>query len=175
MRSKLAQRCRKLFEERLAASLPQFERIKTSKVGPTSRLYGYQVTEGVWFLIMHQISHQDEHFTVELMTNTDPGVPLLGAFRNPREDPYTIPIRFRFSRMWSATKSDPWWELEPAPSGAEITRRLREMDFSETPIEELMPKVEPLVDEAFAKLMEYGVPYFNEVAAKNELNVTRPL
>ena len=36
---------------------------------------------------------------------------------------------------------------------------------AEAPVEKLMPSVRPLVIDAIAKLEEYGVPLFEEVAA----------
>jgi hypothetical protein len=141
--------------------------IKGASIQPTNRLYGYKAYGDTWFMIMHQVSHNDEHFTIELMTNTAAELPLSGASRNPKVDPYRVPIRFRAARLWSSSAKDPWWEVEPAMTRQEIERRLRDHDYCSTPVDEFLPRLEPLVDDAVDKLIESAVPYFQKVMEAN--------
>jgi hypothetical protein len=78
--------------------------------------------------------------------------------------------RGRLARQWQKFGADPHWDLAPEKTAAmdahiDALAKGRELEYpSDLPVEQLLPRVDPLVRDAIAKLEEYGMPLFRRVA-----------
>ena len=174
MRSELAKAVKKQFEARLKRELPQFRPVTSAETPAGCRLFEWQVASELSTFLLLVIS-RDDRFTVEGAWSSDgqfpnrllPGYPINFPAENVRRDePKDGRFRFRLSRLWQP-RGDPWWELVPQPSMAELQARLDRLAqgiIDDPPVEEALQKVEPLVDDAVRKVALHAVPYFLEIA-----------
>jgi hypothetical protein len=165
----------------MARHLPMFQPID-ARGAETGPMFAYAAGTGFTFFINIYASQKRDAFTVELAWSesgewpTDSGnVPRDWAeLRLVKTPPKDGKYRFRLTKLWLVPKMDPWWEITPRASVAEILRRdprdlgyLEEMDIAEA-----VERLRNLLADAIAKTVEYGIPYFRNVA--NERGIAWP-
>lgn len=157
MRKELARATRRAFGARLSAVAPQFEEMKGENVGPGSVLYAWQQRPGPVFYILLQFHRFEDWFTLELASSRQAKWPAYALPRDPWDESPDGEVRFRLGRLWEPRKGV-WWEFCPrVPYDAPLQDHLKRL-----PVEELLPKVGPLVDDAIEHVVKYALPYIDQ-------------
>jgi len=165
MRKEYGAAVRKQFQKRISQILPQFALVKGEKnTAPGAPLYRYSVAEDLAFYIYLALAGLHDKFTVEIAWSRDGHFPEPVAFANPRDESKESGLCFRLCLLWNLP--DYWWIVEPSESTARLIQRAREWDYSLPPAEEFLPNIPIALDDVFAKIEEYAIPYFQEIAAK---------
>lgn len=172
MRSKIANALRKYFTERLRQKWPSLNEAKNNDLPSGCRLYEWRLETNLKFYLLLQPSSNSERFTIELVWTKNNEYPFSNDTMFPYDEPVNGSLRFRIGKLWSDPKTDFWWWIVPPQTPAESLRRMKERDFSQPSIEELLPKVYSLVDDAIFHIQKYVIPYMQEIAKKHgdELN-----
>ena len=165
MRSKLGKAVRARFAARLRGVLPQFREIKTAEIPPGSRLYCWERAPDLSFYLLLLVFPQWDEFTIEVAWSRKGQFPDRTMFCDPDEEPQDGTLGFRLGRLWEVNKGV-WWQLTEYPSPAQLERSLLTGQDVMPPVEEIMPNVIPMVDDAINRIVEYAVPYFTKVAKK---------
>jgi hypothetical protein len=177
MRAALATAVRKAFERKLKDELPQFRRVEGLAVPDVCRVYEWKVTEPFRLYLMLQLHRQEDSFTLEI------GWSLNGRWPEHSSFPDTLPdvssfseVTFRIGLLWSRSP-DFWWDLAPRPSSVPLEEALKDYEafvegFKKRPdVSEGLAKVEPLVEDAFARLRQHALPYFKKIATAAEVDL----
>jgi hypothetical protein len=107
-------------------------------------------------------SPKDDRFTVEGAWSRTGDFPNSALPSDPNQELIEQEVRFRLSSLW--TKKDVWWWLGREPTLQDL------INAREQPLDDKMRHVEPQVDAAIQKVMEYALPYFKRIAGKCEYN-----
>lgn len=176
MRAAIAKAVRKAFERRLKDELPQFRRVHGLALPDECRVYEWKVTELFRLYLMLQLHRQEDSFTIEI------GWSLNGRWPEDAELPDVPPdvgenraTRFRIGLLWSKNP-DFWWDLAPRPSAVPLEEALKDYDaflegFRRPDLSEGLAKVEPVLKDAFARLREHALPYFERIATAAEIGL----
>jgi hypothetical protein len=163
MQRELVRAVRRQFALRLRAEIPQFEEARARGLPSECRLYELKVGATLAFYLVLQHHRSWESFTVEVAWSQEGEYP---ASALPAESPDDLlenaEMSFRLGRLW-AGKKDVWWELVPRLSvlqGATFDDFMKDPE----PIENLLPKVKPVVEDAIQHVLSDGLPYFRKVA-----------
>lgn len=165
MQSKLAKALRSQFEKELKNSLPAFSSDDHSEVPSGWRSYRFKVTPTLTLFVVLCLSPRDDRFTVELGWSEIGRLPVSGAFR-PTDSPRDGGLMFRLSVLWHPQGRDHWWVL-----GHERTLEEMANFVPDQPAEEKMPDVVPKVADAIEKIVTFGLPYFEKIAADKGVTV----
>lgn len=163
MRSALVKAVRKRFSLRLRAELPGFVEAKGNDLPAECRLYEWRISGQLRFYLVLQHHRNRDWFTLEIAWTRNGRWPAHSAVpASPYEDPQSGDLCFRLGRLWARDQKDIWWEFSPrlSPLDAAFDDVVKEL-----PLEELIPKVEPLVEDAIRHLIEDAMPYFRKVAS----------
>jgi len=157
MRKDLAKAVIDRFSERLGELIPGFKRDRKEAAPSGSALF--RLSSGtLTFFVLLQLHRNEDWFTVELAWSARGHLPETSDGQVPDTDMPPTEAAFRLGKLW-APKRDVWWELAPKPpDGAGI------LDYMlRVPLPEAMARVEPLVDDAVAKIHDHGAPVFKRV------------
>jgi len=163
MRKELVRAVRKQFALRLRATIPDFREIDCGPLSSHFSLYEWKAGEALTFFVALQHHRNEDSFTIEI-----------GWSRNGRWPTNSLPasapddysedgeMHFRLGKLWAGNK-DVWWEFTARVSALQATFD----DFMKEPepIGSLLPKVEPLVEDAIQHLVSDGLKYFGRVAS----------
>jgi hypothetical protein len=140
-------------------------------------VYEWKATEQFRLYLMLQLHRQEDSFTIEI------GWSLKGRWPEAAVLPDTPPeasesgeARFRVGLLWSGNP-DFWWDLVPRPSAVPLEEALKDYEafvegFKKRPdVSEGLGNVEPLVEDAFARLRQHALPYFKKVATAAEFDL----
>lgn len=170
MRAALAKAVRESFEKHLKAGLPLFRRLRGNRLPVECRPYEWAVTESFRLHLLLQLHRSEDSFTLEV-----------GWSRRGRWPEYVSPpvsadeaasaeeMRFRIGLLWSKS-ADYWWDLVPRASTVPLEEVVNDYQGfldrfqAQPPIPEVLSRVEPIVDDAFRRIREYAMPYFERVA-----------
>lgn len=153
--------------------LPQFQVYESIKAHQGSRLYGWSAPPNVTFFIALIIDTKArERFTIEIGWSID-GKYRCGPTTSNPEDSSTEPaISFRLSRLWERGGKEKWWELtkqmpdntSETLSPEEFIAQLMNDDF----IQDGLKNIGPIIEEVFALISEYAIPYFDRILETKE-------
>jgi hypothetical protein len=172
MKNKLANPLRKYFAEQLKQEWPNFIEVKESNLPSGCRLYEWKLGTNFKFYLLLQISEKAEEFTLELAWTELDGYPYDSHTISPWSEPINGSLRFRIGKLWADRKTDFWWYVVQPLTPEESLRKMKARDFSEPSIEELLPKVNPLVDDAIFHIQKYVIPYMQEISKKYGYELT---
>ena len=165
MQSKLAKALRNQFETELKRNVPAFLEDKESELPPGWRSYRLNVAPGLTLFIALCLSPKDDRFTVELGWSEIGRLPAAGAF-GPTDPPKGGGLTFRLSALWHPQRHDYWWVL-----GRQRTLEEMANFVPDQPAEEKLPDVAPKVADAIEKIVMFGLPYFEMIAAEKGVSV----
>lgn len=162
MRAPLAKLVRKEFGVRLKSVAPHFSEAKGEDIPPGDRLFVWEVAPTVRFYLLLQVHQHEDWFTIELGISRSGRWPAYALSPIEPESPAQGDRRFRLGRLWSPAQLDVWWELAPRPApGASFD------DYAKrAPVEDLLPKVGLLVEDAARRFEEYGMPWLRKAATE---------
>jgi len=170
MRKALANAVRMAFEQRLKDELLHFRRVNGFALPDECRVYEWKVTELFRLFLMLQLHRQEDSFTLEV------GWSLHGRWPEDADLPDAPPevsekgaTRFRIGLLWTK-KADIWWDLAPRPSAVPLEEALKNYDgflegLKRPDLSEGLAKVDPTVKEAFERIREQALPYFERITA----------
>src|SRR5262249_35789805 len=143
-------------------------------------LFGWEVGPGLSFYLLLVISAREDRFTVEVAWSRNGHFPARATPSQPidfpelnvrRDEPRDGDFRFRLARLWTPRGADPWWELAPRRSLADLQEQLQQLSEGRAPneetVDEALNKVGPLVDDAVRRIVEHALPYFRGVGASH--------
>jgi hypothetical protein len=194
MRRQLANAVRKEFDACLRQNLPHFHPVKPGKIEflgrmkseipAGNRLYLWDYAGDLYFYLVLVVASQKmgDAFTVECAWTRNARFPstLFCMFPRgvpksdiPPDTPENGDMRFRMGDIFPEP-DDCWWWVAPRPSFEEFNKWLLEGDFEEEklfgppeiPLEEAMKNVTPCVEDAVRHIVEYVIPYFEEIIAE---------
>jgi hypothetical protein len=156
--SKLVKDC---FDRRFKEDLPLFR--PKPKETAVFRTYSAKVGELLTcYLLVGAPGHQNE-FTIELAWSTDGRVPDWQPFADMESERKNGSLRFDLCKTWGC-KDQHWWVIESATIGQQ---RVINGDFSMVPVEPFLPGIPGLVDDATARILEFGIPYLEQIALEH--------
>jgi len=163
MRSAVARAVRNRFASRLRDEIPQFKEWGDENVSSGDRLCRWQVAPGLTFYIMLQFHRLEDWFTVELAWSRSGQWPAVAPLPSAvDEEPVSGALRFRLGRLWAPPEKDVWWELAPKP----LVEAGLDSFLNRVPEKDLLPKVEPAVENAIQHVVRDALPYFRKVATR---------
>ena len=171
MRAPLAKAVRKEFATRLKEVVPEFVEAKGENIPPGDRLFLWEVSDELRFYLLLQFHPYEDWFTLEVAVSRSGHWPAFALLPNsPEADVRDNDLRFRLGRLWAPPQQDVWWELAPRPEcGASMDEYMKRV-----PVDDLFPRVKPLVDDAVQRVVEYGAPYFQRAASERQIDQGRP-
>ena len=177
MRSAIGKELRKQFGAELRTRLPAFKRAKGVSPAGFPRWVFEAAPDLIFFIKLQALPRHDE-FVLEVGW-TDGGP--IEYRENYQSEVNTAARRWgaRLSQFWfSGPGGEPVWEVAPRPSqdekdgwGRAFVRGERSSYLPpDPPVEEILPRVGPLVKDAVDKLEEYAIPVFRRVANERGLS-----
>ena len=164
IRKELLARFRLEFERRL----PDFHSHKEKLDDPT---WAWQEAPKLTFFVQLQLCDNKDQFVLEIAWSEDGLFPWwpMPSTRLQIDAPQW---HVQLARLWATAAMADAWEIVPAETAsAERKARLAALDrgevqefMRETPEEEYLPRVAPLVEDAVQKLIDFGLPLFRRVA-----------
>jgi hypothetical protein len=130
--------------------------------------WALETTPSITFFVMLQPFDGRDEFAIEVAWSDDCKFPWeqFGSL-----DIVAAKCRGRLSRLWSIGKVSEVWEVVPRETPEQQHERiesLKRKDFRqwryEMPVEEAIPRVQPLVADAINKFAQYGIPLFRSIA-----------
>jgi len=184
---------RREFDACLREKLPQFHSVKPGQVeflgkkeieiSLGDRLYLWNFSKDLYFYLLLVIaaSKMGDRFTVEGAWTQNARFPSKlfcmsphGVLRSdiPPDSPQNGDMRFRLGGLFP-DPCDHWWWVAPRPSFDEFNEWILEGDFEgkklygpiEMDVEKAMKNIKPCVRDAINKIIEYVIPYFEDVIA----------
>lgn len=159
MKAALGKLVRKHLHKRVRESLPQFTLNRSAKMPPGCSLYEYRLQSCITLYMVLLCAPQADRFNIEIGWSTNDVLPASGCFL-PTTAVKGDGIVFRLWRLWRQDSVDHWWHL-----GRELTLEELARFAPEDPNETKIAQVEIQVEDAFQRLLDYGVPYWEKVAA----------
>jgi hypothetical protein len=182
VRSKLGKAVRDRFRKQMSLRFPGFKETRGAEVPAGWQVFGLEVAPDMAFYVVLAIFPKEDRFAFEGAWTRNGRFPAYVGLLNPkgfpdaavrRDEAHSGDFRFRLANLWQPR--DHSWDLVPPPSLQEFMRQQNEMIRhgklpEEPPIEEALGKVDALVDDALAKIDEYLLPYFDQVAVESAHN-----
>lgn len=142
------------------------------KLTPECRPYEWAHDAKLRFFLVLQVHRSEDRFTIEVAWSGNGAwpeghVPLPDA---PLLDHPSGEVRFRIGLLWKP-QPDHWWELVPGRVVAESPPAPRDPEAiwraitNPLPVEVALGAVPAAVDDAIARVRDFVVPYFEQVAA----------
>ena len=179
MRTEIAKAVRKIFAQKVQQELGHFSLLPSRKIRAGDLLFRWEIRSDLNAYIYVFLSPKDnqDKFAIELACSAgefplqmarDPAVQKEGA------------VRFRLPQLykdeWPKRNWEPMWEIGPHESPKEAIDRtmalIRNPESSGSrdsllPIEEVLPLVEPQVQDAIDRIKRYGMPFFENIARES--------
>jgi hypothetical protein len=125
--------------------------------------------------MLHFRTNTIEEYTIELaFSNSErypveevPALPEQFAKRGVSYLASRKSCRFRLPDLWrtSEQRDEFWWEITPRHKTMEYAREFSMTGkIIQTPLEESLSRVVPSVSDAFDKIRQYGIPFFDGLA-----------
>ncbi|HEX2972377.1 MAG TPA: hypothetical protein VHP11_08585 [Tepidisphaeraceae bacterium] len=179
VRRELGKAVRDRFRKQMGLRFSGFKEDRGAEVPTGWQVFGLEIASDLAVYIILAIFPGEDRFTIEGAWTRNGRFPadvrLLWPKEYPeadvrRDDAYNGDFRFRLATLWQPR--DRSWDLVPPPSLQEFIRQQNEMIRhgklpEEPPIEEALGKVDVLVDDAMAKIDEYLLPYFDQIAVES--------
>ncbi len=166
MRTKLAKTLRKTFKEKMKVRFPAFKEVEDHEDPGGGLLFAQRLSDRMFFYVLLDVSPKRDEFAV-----IAGWTPVEGAFEHMTDDPDVSQPQW-FWRLRGPSKgrwkrTDDWWLLQPrpplwGPSPAE-QKAYTDAVMHEPKQEDLMHKVEPMVEEAMQRIEQQAVPCFERV------------
>lgn len=166
MRSPVRKQLVATFQREFENRYPQFSPVKLPR-GATVKIWDWEIAPQLVFFVMLQPFNDEDVFRVEVAWNEDHEYPWMRSGDVNIEAPN---LREGLGWLWASTSKEPLWDLDPEVG---IARRARFEALArdepvsyppDTPIDVLMPRVAPLVEDCLQKFEQYGWPLFKKVA-----------
>jgi YD repeat-containing protein len=164
MRSSLQKMVFSRLASELQSRLPQFTPLP--KQGAL-RLWQWAISDALTFFIGYQPIKDKDEFVLEVAWSEDGEFPweIVGKIfpRQPKG-------RERLGFLWQKVGWEPVWNLAPEMTAAVRAHtaaliRNEHLPYpDDPPVDQLKPRIEPLVIDAVDKLEQYGIPLFREIA-----------
>src|ERR1700733_6297023 len=157
IRKELLTRFKGAFERLFAG----FEQLKLPRGTPP--IWACTIAPNLTLFVLLQPFEQYDRFAVEVAWNDNPEFPWDGIGRLRVESSVG---RERLSWLWTTGSKEFLWDVAPDTTRAiedavEARRNGKSPIYRpEPPVDEIVPRVAPLVDDAIQKLVEFGVPLF---------------
>lgn len=159
MRSKLGVAVRKRFSQRMRQDLPFFREVKEA-TARGMQLYRWDAMPAVAFYLALQMHSNLDWFTLEAACTRRDRFPTDMPPQDPTAFGESGDCRFRLSELWTHPPRDVWWECVPRPP----LEHAIEQYMNPPPVEDLLPLVDSLVEDAMDRVGKHAVPYFREMA-----------
>lgn len=170
MRSPIRKNLIATFRREFEAQYPQFSRVKL-KSGE-SALWEWRLTRRLSLFVMLDTFPQDERFVLEIAWSEDGEFPWDDFGGDLKVDAPSW--RDRLKCLWSDEEA---WDLEPERKQRyEAAWKAYERDEIppfpvDVPVDIVIARIEPMVDECLQKLHQYGIPIFRRVAKRRKIPV----
>ncbi|MES9859773.1 MAG: hypothetical protein ABW157_18280 [Candidatus Thiodiazotropha sp. LLP2] len=170
MRKEYGKALRSLFGQKILKTLPEFSPVKVSGIYfiPGNRAFEKKLTNGESHWINLNIDPKFERFTVEIGWSALGRWPELSMCPSPIRPDHNIEFAeqeyiTRLPFLW--TTDDYWFEIEAFNPNGDLESLMRQM----APIDsdKANERVEPIVEECVATIVEYANPYFEERTKRN--------
>jgi hypothetical protein len=162
----------KFYEQELQSLWPQFTHFFSK---PSMRIWSWKVAPTLVFFITVQVREREDQFTIEIAWNeTDefPWRPIAELNVDQSQG------RERLSLLWEGGKDEQFWDLAPEVTAAwaqalENARNGKGWGATppDPPLELVLPRVQPAVQDAIGKLKEHGGKLFRQVAEAHGVEV----
>lgn len=166
-------------DSQMAVLIPAFALYKQNPFHGPGRMYAELTTRPACFLYF-QVHDKRDAFTIDLswsltgiapVQNNGYSIPRDWAdIRIFRTDMDVEEFCFRLPHLWVKPKYDPWWEFAPRapylkqlslpPNKSEILSVIADQQLDN------MGKCKQLVGNAMQKILQYGVPYMQDIRAR---------
>lgn len=169
MRRPILKELLRRFVQEFEAKFPQFKRSKEQFDDP---LWRWRLGPDLTFFVSLRPFDDHDEFAVDVAWSDNGRFPWdhLGELSDTEQPKCRGPL----SRLWARTGLEAVWDIEPQQSDEEFWARIDASERGEdvppwpprSPVEEILPRVSPLVEDAMEKLSRYGMPLFRRVARK---------
>ena len=175
MKREYSKTLRKIFPAEVADLLPDFipAKIDTPSLGSNEFVFRkhYPTHDRLHSFVIVVIDTKSDAFTIEIAGSTCGRFPELfqrPSVTPPLPDPVSAGHEFVYRLSHVAHGEDNWWHVEPElqlSSASQILSYLsRQMHAATT--QQADEEVRPLVKKAIGELLQYGIPYLDQWAAK---------
>lgn len=156
----------------------RFSRFKRIEPESDSPIWMWDFAPNLKFFVMLQPFERKDQFAVEVGWSDSADFPWrdlgdLSHIAEPR-------LRSRLSWLWARGNESPVWDLAPEKTAAiegdlEAVRRGESQAYPpDPPVEQILSRVGPAVDDAIHKLVQYGLPLFRRVAEQRGIKLPLP-
>jgi hypothetical protein len=166
MRGELLKEVRARFNDELSSRFPRFELARRDGGLWT---WSWKIGKGLTFFVSLQAIEKSDKFVVELAWSEDGEFPWSAI----RKFSVTKPSgRIRLGRLWEKSGPEPVWDLAPETSAEwdehiqALARGERPTYPSDLPIDQVRPRINPMVHDAIGKLEQYGFPIYRSIAER---------
>jgi hypothetical protein len=167
MRSELALRVKKSFEDGMGRRCPCFSRLGHAPYKGTV-LFRWDPGDELSFFVLWLPHPKSDFFTIEIAWTTGGAWPADHFTMDPEDPPDDGAVRLRLSRLWD--NKDPWWEIVPEPS---VFDDIEAWLAEPPPVDELGERTVRLVERALDRLVDDGLRYGRQVAKSRGVSLPK--
>jgi hypothetical protein len=159
----------------IASFKREFEsRFSHFSIGDTQPLWwrwDWKIAPMLTFFMILQAFERKDQFVLEVAWSENGEFPWRSVGRLDIEQPEG---RDRLGRLWTRGE-EPVWDLAPEATEAikedieALARGESAKYIPDPPIKQLLPRIDPLVQDAINKFEQYGMPFFQKVAQKRDI------
>ncbi|HBR23418.1 MAG TPA: hypothetical protein DD782_02530 [Firmicutes bacterium] len=163
MRKELGRKLRKYILEQMKNKHPEFEPVDFTSSVRSELLFRINLSQTLSCFILFVISSKQDCFTIEVAWSKETEFPI-NNLPNKLEN---NSMRMRISSLLN--NGDHWWWIDDTFS-FENTKGFSLDDWltlQNRPVEEVIHNIVPQVNNAFERIQEYVLPYFEKVAKEH--------
>lgn len=164
MRREVGKAVRRHFNDVIGRCLSCFVEMRDVEIPDGDRVYAWQLVPDLAFYLALIIDHRWDAFTIEVAWSRDAKWPAYALLGMPT-DHADMMARLRIASLWGS-KRDFWWHLSREFSLDEIEEATRTLSDLNEPLELVLPRVEPMVDDAVSRIIDFALPYFEQTACR---------
>jgi len=170
------------FPTELERRLPQFHRCGRERGAGDSPMWAWELAPKLTYFIKLQPFEDKDQFVIEVAWSDEGTFPWRDLAPHP-PNPELPKSRGRLARLWATGKTEDVWAVVPDEPDEVFWQRLAARRRGEKvsllgpkppPVEEALPRVAPLAEDAVQKLIDYGLPLFRRVAEQRGINWPLP-
>jgi hypothetical protein len=146
---------------------PRFHQFVTFQADGGFWWWTWKIAPNLSFFVALQAFGRKDQFVVEIAWSDDGKFPWHGSGQIDVDQPQG---RDRLGRLWKSGPDEPVWDMAPEATAAleedikSLARGESPKRLPDPPIEQILPRIGPLVHDALDKLEQYGRPIFRRVA-----------
>ena len=174
MRPKVRQHLVKTFQREFEKRYPQFSLLKVAN--GVTKVWRWHIAANLHYFVALHPFRQEDKFVLEIAWSEDGEFPWSSI--GDAIDPNKACWRERLGFLWQSQAKEPVWDAAPEVGEARQARfdamdRGEEVSYPPPPpIDVVLPRIAPLVEDCLQKFVEYGMPVFEQVAQHRGLSLT---